>query len=144
MPHLGRKPQGARQVDALRGSAHAKARLKLFLQTLADEVSVGEACRRLGICESRFFEQRTAWLHESIALLEPRPPGRPRKQEPALSDAEVQALQQRLQELEARAAVAEVQTELARSLPHVVARAALPKKTTRPAQPPHEKPHQPK
>ena len=130
MPPLGRKPQGARLVDALRGSAHAKSRLKLFLQTLADEVSVGEACRRLGICESRFFEQRTAWLHESIELLEPRAAGRPRKQEPALSEAEVQALKHRLQELEARAAVVEVQAELARSLPHVIARAALPKKTS--------------
>jgi hypothetical protein len=131
-------------VDALRGSAHAKARLKLFLQTLADEVSVGEACRRLGICESRFFEQRTAWLHESIELLEPRAAGRPRQQEPTISEAEVQALQQRLQALEARAAVVEVQAELARSLPHVLARAALPKKTNRPAQPTHEKPQHPK
>jgi hypothetical protein len=130
MPQLGRKPQGARLVDALRGSAHAKARLKLFLQTLADELSVGEACRRLGICESRFFEQRTAWLHESIELLEPRAAGRPRKQDPVLSEAEVQALKHRLQELEARAAVVEVQAELARSLPHVMARAALPKKTS--------------
>ena len=72
---------------------------------------------------------RTAWLHESIELLEPRAAGRPRKQEPSLSEAEVQSLQHRLQELETRAAIVEVQAELVRSLPHVVARAALPKKT---------------
>jgi len=142
MPPLGRKPQGARLVDALRGSAHAKARLKLFLQTLADELSVGEACRRLGICESRFFEQWTAWLHESIELLEPRSAGRPRNQEPSLSEAEVQALKQRVQELEARAAIVEVQAELARSLPHVVARATWPKKTS--SRSPHKNKHRPK
>jgi hypothetical protein len=103
-------------------------------------VSVGEACRQLGICESRFFEQRTAWLHESIGLLEPRAAGRPRKSEPALSDAEVRAMQQRLQELETRAVVVEVQAELARSLPHVVARAASPKKSPSSIPPPRDTP----
>jgi hypothetical protein len=140
MARLGRKPQGAEVVDTLAGSAHAKARLKLFLQTLANELSVGEACRQLGICESRFFEQRTAWLHESIGLLEPRAAGRPRKSEPALSDAEVRAMQQRLQELETRAVVVEVQAELARSLPHVVARAASPKKSPSSIPPPRDTP----
>lgn len=140
MARLGRKPQGAELVDTLTGSAHAKARLKLFLQTLANEVSVGEACRQLGICESRFFEQRAAWLHDSIGLLEPRAAGRPRKSEPALSDAEVRAMQQRLQELETRAVVVEVQAELARSLPHVVARAASQKKSLSSILPPRDTP----
>ena len=140
MARLGRKPKGAEVVDTLAGSAHAKARLKLFLQTLADELSVGEACRQLGICESRFFEQRTAWLHESIGLLEPRAAGRPRKSEPALSDAEVRTLQQRLQELETRAVVVEVQAELARSLPHVLARAASSKKSPFSLRLPHDTP----
>lgn len=130
MTRLGRKPQGAELVDALSGSDHAKARLKVFLETLSGELTADEACRRLGICASRFFEQRTAWLHDSIELLEPRAAGRPRTTEPAISAEEAQALHKRLQELEARAAAAQVQAELARTLPHVMARAAAPKKTS--------------
>lgn len=110
MTRLGRKPQGAELVDALAGSEHAKARLKLFLQTMADELSIGAACQQLGICASRFYEQRTAWLHDSIAFLEPRAAGRPRKDEAVITPAELQA-------------------ELVRTLPQVVARAAAPKKT---------------
>ena len=130
MTRLGRKPRGAESVNPLVGSQHAKARLKAFLETLSGEVSVEEACQQLGICQSRFFEQRTAWLHESLGLLEPRVAGRPRKEEETVSAEEAQLLRQRVQELEARAAALEVQAELARTLPHVVARASVPKKTS--------------
>ncbi len=109
MTRLGRKPQGTELVDALAGSSHAKARLKAFLETLSGEVSVDDACQRLSICQSRFFELRTEWLHESIDLLEPHLPGRPRKAEPSISAEEVDLLRQRVQELEARAAAVEVQ-----------------------------------
>jgi hypothetical protein len=131
MTRIGRKPQGAALVERLLGSEHAKARLKLFLQTLAGERTVEEACAQLGICSSRFFDQRNAWLHESLALLEPRAAGRPRQVEPPPSPAEMAALRERVAELEARAAAVEVQAELARTLPHVVARASAPKKTAR-------------
>jgi hypothetical protein len=104
--------------------------LKLFLQTISGEVSVGEACQLLGICESRFYDQRNAWLHDSLGRLEPRAPGRPRKEEPTLSAEEAAALRQRVAELEARSAAVEVQAELVRTLPHVIARAAAPKKTS--------------
>jgi hypothetical protein len=79
MTRLGRKPQGAGLVTPLPGSAHAKRRLTLFLQTLSGQCSVGEACAELGIGESRFFAQRAAWLEQSLALLEPRTAGRPPK-----------------------------------------------------------------
>ncbi len=130
MTRLGRRPQGAELVDALVGSQHAKSRLKAFLETLSGEVGVNEVCQELGICQSRFFEQRTAWLHESLDLLEPRLPGRPRKEEPTISVEEARLLRQRVQELEVRAAAVEVQAELVRTLPHVVARTAAPKKTS--------------
>lgn len=120
-------------VDSLFGSDHAKARLKLFLQTLAGELTVDQACERLDIWPSRFFDQRNAWLHEALALLEPRPVGRPRHEPPAASPEEVAALRQRVQELETRAAAVEAQAELVRTLPHVVARAAAPKKTPPPS-----------
>lgn len=129
MTRIGRKPQGAALVERMLGSEHAKARLKLFLQTLAGERTVDDACAQLGICSSRFFEQRNAWLHTSLELLEPRTAGRPRQEEPLPSPEEIAALRERVTELEARAAAVEVQAELARTLPHVIARASAPKKT---------------
>lgn len=122
MSRLGRKPQGVGLVTLLAGSQHAKQRMTWFLQTLRGECRVGEACAALGICESRFYDQRSEWLQAALALLEPRSPGRPAKPEPTASPDEVQALRQRVQELEARAAAVEVQAELARTLPHVIGR----------------------
>lgn len=139
MAPLGRKPRGAQAVDSLVASDHAKARLKAFLETLFGEISVDEACQRLGICQSRFFDQRNDWLHESVRLLEPRVAGRPRQTEPRHSAAEVQTLRESVQELRARAAAVEVQAELVRTLPHVVARATVPKKTSTPRRPNHPK-----
>jgi hypothetical protein len=133
MTRLGRKPQGVGLIGSLEGSKHAKARLTLFLETLAGQRSVVDACAALGIGESRFFGQRAEWLQAALTLLEPRWPGRPAKQGPATSAEEAKALRQRVQELEARAAVAEVRGELARTLPHVIAhcRPGPGKKTTR-------------
>jgi hypothetical protein len=130
MNRLGRKPQGVGLVTPLAGSKHAKQRMTWFLQTLTGECSVGEACAALGIGESRFFDQRGEWMQAALALLEPRSPGRPAKPEPTASPDEVQALRQRVQELEARAAAVEVQAELVRTLPHVIGRGRPGKKTT--------------
>jgi len=140
MNRAGRKPQGVELIQRLEGSAHAQQRMTLFLRTLAGECTVLEACRQLGIGESRFFAQRQAWLQQSLEFLEPRSPGRPGKTEPSLSLAEVRELQQRVQALEKQAAVVAVQSDLARTLPHVVARTGAFKKSpgqtaTRPPRP---------
>ena len=126
---MGRKPQGVGLVDPLAGSKHAKERMKWFLQTLNGECGVGEACAAMGICESRFYDQRSEWLQAALSLLEPRSPGRPPKPEPMVLPEEAEALRQRVRELEARAAAVEVQAELTSTLPHVVGRARLGKKT---------------
>ena len=130
MPRIGRKPQGAGLVTPLAGSEHAKQRLALFLQTLSGQCSVPEACARLGIGQSRFFAQRSAWLQQSLAILEPRSPGRPPKPDSAPADDELRQLLERLQHLEARSAAVEVQAELASLLPHVMRRPRPGKKTT--------------
>ena len=130
---IGTQAAGGRWlVTPLTGSEHAKRRLTLFLRTLSGQCSVGEACAELGIGESRFFAQRSAWLQESLELLEPHSPGRPTKPEPPVSAEEAQLLRQRVRELEARAAAVEVQAELARTLPHVMQR-LRPEKTKWPA-----------
>lgn len=131
MRRLGRKPQGAALLAPLAGSIHAKRRMKWFLETLSGQCTVGQACTDLGIGESRFFAQRGAWLQEALGLLEPRSPGRPAKSEPLPTPAELELLRQRVRELEARAAVAAVQAELASVLPHVIRPPAPAKKTTR-------------
>jgi len=101
MARLGRKPQGAALVKSLGGSDHAKRRMMLFLQTLADECSVVQACQELGLSQSRFFAHRADWLQQALEVLEPQSPGRPAKPEPSAPPAEVAALRQRVRELEA-------------------------------------------
>lgn len=119
MSHPGRKPQGAQLVEELKGSAHAKQRARLFLETLAGEKTVGEACAELGVGESRFFALRGEWLQQGLEFLEPRPPGRPPKVEPTES-AELRELRRRVRELEGELLGARIKDDLRAVLPHVV------------------------
>jgi len=130
MTRFGRKPQGVGLVTPLAGSEHAKRRMTLFLQTLSGQCSVPEACAELGIGQSRFFAQRSAWLQESLALLEPRSPGRPPKPESVPAGDDVRQLQERLRHLESRSAAVEVLAELASLLPNLMRRPRPVKKTT--------------
>lgn len=135
MTRLGRRPQGAHLVETLAGSGHARQRMRLFLETLAGQKSVVEACAELGIVESRFYDQRAGWLQAGLELLEPRSPGRLRKLPGVASPQEVETLRERVRELEARAAAVEVQAELVRTLPHVLRRSRPGKKTSRRVRP---------
>ena len=138
MGRKGRKPQGTGHVERLEGSESAKQRLTTILQTLRGELTVPEACARLGICEARFHALRSAWLQDALESLEPRRLGRPPQA------VEVGELLSRLQTLETENATlrqqltaAEVRRELAEALPHVVRRlGSSRKKGGRPTQPP--------
>ena len=44
MTHVGRKPQGVKLLTSLAGSDHARQRMRLFLETLAGEITVDVAC----------------------------------------------------------------------------------------------------
>jgi hypothetical protein len=68
---------GIEQVELLPGSAAAKRRLEVLLANLAGELTVEQACAKLGLHKSRFFELRKQWLQESVQALEPEPSGRP-------------------------------------------------------------------
>src|SRR5262245_41423026 len=72
----GRRPAGPAYVDQLDGSAIAKERLKVVLETIAGTCRVQEACRRLGICEQRFHQLRQEALEAALAGIEPGTPGR--------------------------------------------------------------------
>jgi hypothetical protein len=56
----GRHPSGPEYVDVkhLHGSAQAKERLRVILETMMGKWRVGEACERLSICEQRFRQLR--------------------------------------------------------------------------------------
>jgi transposase-like protein len=115
----GRFPAGPDYVDKLEGSASAKERLKIVLETIAGTCRVQEACERLGICEQRFHQLRQEALEAALAGLEPGIPGR-RPHTPSPAEEQVRVLQEQLsqQELELRATTA--REEIALTLPGVV------------------------
>lgn len=100
MSHPGAKPLGAELVERLEGSAHAKERLKVMLLTLTGELTIPEACQRLGIHETRLHVQRAATLQAALGSLEPRPAGRPPQvctpEEQRIADLEAQLGEARL------------------------------------------------
>ena len=59
-------------------------RCQIFLAASVGEMSVTEACRKLGITRQRFYELEDRAVKEFFQALEPRRPGRPAKdQDPA-------------------------------------------------------------
>jgi hypothetical protein len=112
----GRKPSGPAAVERLAGSAEAKQRLRVVLETLTGACRVGEACARLGISEPRFDQLRAQVLQAGLDRLEPRAVGRPPR--PARDD-QVRALEARVAELEIELRAARVREEIALALPQV-------------------------
>lgn len=98
----GRPPKGPDLVDGLEGSAEARRRLKLVLETIQGERTVAEAVAMLGISESRFHAIRENALAGALETLEPlprgRPPGAPDPE--AVHVSEIQALVDEIMELE--------------------------------------------
>ena len=111
----GRHPSGPEFVRKLEGSAQAKERLEVLLETVAGTCRVTEACRRLGISEPRFDQLRVEALQAAMDRLEARPTGRPART-PSAADLEVERLQERNAELEADMKAALIRSELAVTL----------------------------
>lgn len=110
----GRRPIGPELAEQLEGSAEACQRMRVVLATIAGTCRVQEACEQLGICEQRFETLRAQAIRAGIAALEARPIGRPPK---LLTEAQGQIarLEERVAELEAQLAVAELASALTRS-----------------------------
>jgi hypothetical protein len=128
----GRRPSGPEYVEALEGSALARQRLRVVLETLAGRCRVTEACERLGICEQRFHQIREEALQAAVAALEPRPAGRPSAA--ASEPAPPQALQQQLEQLQVQLQASRLREEIALTLPQQAATspaATEPEKKTR-------------
>ena len=111
----GRKPLGPELVHHLEGSAHAKERWEVILEQVAGRISVAQACERLGIGEAMFHRIRNEALQAGLNRLEPRPLGRPSREESPES-LRVAELEQQLRETTQQLQVAEVQREIAEVL----------------------------
>ena len=106
-------------MDRFEGSAEAKERLKAIIEAMTGASTVAEACVRLGVGESRFFQLRDEMLAGALSSLEPKMPGRPARQES--EEAELLAqMDKRLRRLELELEAAHVRTELALTMPHLM------------------------
>jgi hypothetical protein len=108
----GRKPTGPQIVERLEGSLSAKQRLEAILETIAGQLTVPEACARLGIGESRFHDLRNQTLQATLSTLEPRRLGRPPKRT-SPEQGEIDALKAEVDRAHKELAVADVQVSLA-------------------------------
>jgi hypothetical protein len=143
----GRRPAGPEYVERLEGSELAKDRAKVILLTMARELTVPQACARLGICEQRFYQLREEGLNDFVASLEPGKPGRPPRT-PSPAEQRVSELEEQLADKDIDLRLAQAREEIALTLPRVVHDADPEKKTThrppRPkarARPPGKKTH---
>jgi hypothetical protein len=114
---MSRPGKGVEHVDSLEGDATTKARLKAVLETIAGELSVDDACRRLSVSPARFHELREEALAAALAALAPKPPGRPPSAAP---DPELVALRRKNFDLERELEAAHIRTEIAIVMPHVL------------------------
>ena len=114
----GRPPLGPEIVEHLQGSPEAKQRMRVILQTLAGDLTVGQACIDLGISESRFHELRNDILQHTLEHLEAKPRGRP-PDVPSEQEARIRQLQQQVQSLTADLRAGQIREELAIMLPRL-------------------------
>jgi len=117
MAKRGRPVQGSKLVDNLEGSAGAKERLRIIMQTVSGELSVQDACSQLGIGATAFHKLRSRALSSALADLEPKKAGRPPK--PGL-DPEHASLESRYFELRKELEASWLREELALLMPHVL------------------------
>ena len=115
----GRKPLGPRLAQHLDGSMAAKERLEVILATIASQLTVAQACARLGIGEAMFHRLRTEVLQAGLARLEPRPLGRPPRPQPVAAEEIVQ-LHHEVRDLTLELKTTRVQLEIAQTLPHLL------------------------
>jgi hypothetical protein len=111
----GRRPLSIDdQVNRVSGSPVAKARLRVILANLAGQISVGDACAALEICESWFFELKQQSLQRWATTLEPQSPGRRPSVEKTPEQARISALEEQVRQIELELKAAQLREELAR------------------------------
>ena len=144
MTRLGRKPLGPALVQHLDGSPRAKERLEVILETLAGQLTITQACARLGINEAMLHRLRSEVLAAGLAQLEPKPLGRPPRI-PTAEQQQCEALQRRVAELETELKIATTREEIALVLaPRSEPASPLKKTTAMPSRKRRRRPPRPK
>jgi transposase-like protein len=115
----GRKPSGPEYVERMEGSAKAKERAQVVLETLSGKLSVQEACRRLGIGEALFNRLRKRFLNGGVPALEDRPAGRP-PQVVSAETEQIRKLEDDLQQARLELQASQLREEIALSMPHLL------------------------
>jgi hypothetical protein len=122
--------EAARLVARLDGSAEARGRLAVFLETLAGRRTRGEAALALGISERRFHALRGRLLQAALEALEPRSPGR-RAQPGEQTVGQVADLQGQVRDLRLDLRASQIREEIALAMPHLLQRTGRTKKAAR-------------
>jgi hypothetical protein len=133
MSRTGRKPTGPALVQHLEGSGRAKQRLEVILATIAGQMTIDQACSRLGIKPAMFCRLRTEVLEAGLARLEPRPMGRPRHV-PTPEELRCAELSHELERLRSELKISEVREDVARVMRRGTRDDSSGKKTTRGSQ----------
>lgn len=120
MARRGRPPLKAAHARRVEGSAEAKERLELILETLSGERSVADACEALGVSEAHFHRLRERALSGAAEALEARPAGRPPVADEDAQDPRVTELEAELRDLKLELHASRVREELAMVMPHVL------------------------
>lgn len=111
---MARPTTGPGLIDGCDGSAQARERARLVLETIAGTVRVQDAAARLGVSPQRFHAIRAQALGALVAGLEPRPLGRPvtaLEQDDALA-AQLAQRDRRISDLEVELEIARLREEL--------------------------------
>lgn len=116
----GRPVKGPEKIDSLEGSADAKRRLQVIMQSLSGELSLAEACDELGMEKSAFYRMRDKALSGALSSLEPKEAGRPRSPEPTEQQHYIAELEAQTQELRIALEAAQIREELAIAMPQVL------------------------
>jgi hypothetical protein len=122
----GRRTTGTQLLERLPGSTEAKRRLGLILETLSGRRTVTAAGQILGISRRRFHALRTEFLRWALPMLEPRPVGRPGREQ---IDDRTAGLQAEIEALRVELRATQIREELALTMPHLLRRKARSKKT---------------
>lgn len=119
MSKRGRPIKGTDKIESLQGSADAKHRLKIIMQSVSGELTIEEACNELGMEKSAFYRMREKALSGALSSLEPKEVGRPRTQQS--EDQEyIEDLEAAMQVMRIELEASRIREELAISMPHVL------------------------
>jgi hypothetical protein len=119
MAKRGRRVEGAGAVTGMQGSEGAKERLEVILETMAGNLTIEEACAKLSIGRSAFYELRQKALTYALEALEPGLPGRPRLAGNE-EDERVTELEEEVRGLRINLEASRIREELAIAMPHLL------------------------